>query len=175
MKKLGCLLVLLVAGWLCLELLVYLEVSRWVGKHFFGAELSGYLPVALFIIVCLVVGVRLAQRQGKQIMGGLLTGTAGTFAVGTLGAVLFAVPGLLLKGPGLLLLLPPMQRLLGAVAMKVVGAVVRQQMAKMMGGGFPAGGFPVGGFPFPGGPDDRTPFPGMKPRPKIIDTTAEKQ
>jgi hypothetical protein len=68
-----------------------------------------------------------------------------------------------------------MQRLLGAVAMKVVGAVVRQQMAKMMGGGFPAGGFPVGGFPFPGGPDDRTPFPGMKPRPKIIDTTAEKQ
>ena len=174
MKKLGCLFLVFLVGWLCLEVWVYLLVSAWVGTRFFGSALSGYFPVAVVIIVCLVLGIRIAKAKGQRIMAGLLTGTAGLHAVGAVGGALVAIPGLLLKIPGFLLLLTPVQKLFGSLAMKVVGAIARQQMAKMMGGGMP-GGFPGGGFPFPGRPDDRAPFPGMKPRPKVIDTTAEKE
>jgi hypothetical protein len=182
MKKFGCLFALLIVAWLCLELWVYTLVSDWVGVQFFGSKLSGYLPVAVAIIVCLFIGIKVAKWHASRVMAGLLTGTAGKHAVGAVAGALLAMPGVLFKVPALILMIPLTQRLLGATAATILGAVVRRQMAAMMGGGkggfpgagFPGAGFPGGGFPFPGRADDRVPFPGMKARPKTIDTTAER-
>ena len=177
MKKLAALFALLVVAWLCLEVWVYMLVSDWVGMHVFGSKLSGYLPVAVGVIVCLVIGIKIAKWHASRVMGGLLTGTAGKHAVGALSGALLAIPGVILKVPALILMIPLTQRLLGATAATILGAVVRRQMAAMMGGGkggFPGGGFPGGGFPFAGRADDQIPFPGMKARPKTIDTTAER-
>lgn len=178
--KFGCLLGLLLIGAMSVELWFFLVLAtdRWVQERITVLGLVIALALALF------VGIKLARRNGGRIMAGLLTGGAGPALVGTIGGVLLAFPGFLSDIPGILLLLPPVQRLFGALATKVAMSIARNAMSKMMGGGgfpgMPPGGFP-GGFPgmppggFPGGP-----FPGMKPDdrvrrpPRTIDTTVEK-
>lgn len=175
MAKLGCLALLLLGGWLCLEVWAFLLIAELVGQRWFGSTLSAVLPVGLALLALSWLGVKAAKLHISRMMAGLLTGTAGRHAVGCLGGVLVAIPGPILKLPGALLLLPPVQRLLGGMGQLVMAAVVRRQMGKMFPPGFPMP--PGGAGPFPG----MAPFAGFKPddrvrrgAPKTIDTTAER-
>ena len=190
-RGLGCLLLMFVMVWLGLEVLAYIGVSRFLNSHFEKTVGSGgYLIVFLWMIVSLVIAIKLGRWHVAKVAPGILNGTAGKHVVGVLGAILLGLPGLLSDVPGILLLLPPVQSLLGKLGSAVMAVVVKRSMGKMMGGAFPGGGFPAGGFPaggFPGGifPNKARPFPGMKPlmpddkvrlgKPgKTYDTTIEK-
>jgi UPF0716 family protein affecting phage T7 exclusion len=93
-----------------------------------------------------------------------MDGTLGQRAVGLFGAFLLAFPGFISAGIGLLMQLPPVQRLFAGVAGRTLQRVSRraaEQMAARGGGGFPGGGmpggFPGGGFPGAGFPPGRPP------------------
>lgn len=176
MAKIGCLALLALGGWLCLEAWVFLLVAEAVGERWFGSALSGILPVGIALLLLSWLGVKVAKHHGARVVAGLLTGTAGRHAVGCAGGILIAIPGPVLKLPGLVLLLPPVQALLGGLGQLVMAAVMRRQMSKMFPPGFPMP--PGGASPFPGmapfagfKPDDRAPRRGP---PKTIDTTAER-
>ena len=190
-RGLGCLLLMFVMVWLGLEVLAYIGVSRFLNSHFEKSVGSGgYLIVFLWMIVSLVIAIKLGRWHVAKVAPGILNGTAGKHVVGVLGAILLGLPGLLSDVPGILLLLPPVQSLLGKLGSAVMAVVVKRSMGKMMGGAFPGRAFPGGGFPaggFPGGifPSKASPFPGMKPlvpddkvrlgKPgKTYDTTIEK-
>ena len=156
-RGLGCLLLLLVVAWLGLEVLAYIGVSRFLNTHFESTIGSGgYLIVLLWMVGSLVIAIKLGRWHVAKVAPGILNGTAGKHVVGALGAILLGLPGLLSDVPGILLLLPPVQSLLGKLGTAVMAVIVKRSMGKMMGAGFPGGGFPGGGFP--GGA-----FPGMKP------------
>ena len=163
-RGLGCLFFFVVLGWLALEVWTYVAASRFLNTHFEATVGSGgYLIVLLWIALSLVVAIKLGRWHLTKVMPGVLNGSAGRHVVGVLGAVLLGLPGLLSDIPGLLLLLPPVQSLLGKLGAAVMAVIVKRSMGKMMGGGFPGGGFPGGSFPggnpFAGG----SPFPGMRP------------
>jgi UPF0716 family protein affecting phage T7 exclusion len=168
-RGLGCLFFFVVLGWLALEVWTYVAASRFLNTHFEATVGSGgYLIVLLWIALSLVVAIKLGRWHLTKVMPGVLNGSAGRHVVGVLGAVLLGLPGLLSDIPGLLLLLPPVQSLLGKLGAAVMAVIVKRSMGKMMGGGFPGGGFPGGGFPggsFPGGNPfaGGNPFPGMRP------------
>ena len=182
-RGLGCLFFFFVVAWLGVEVLAYIGASRYLNTHFESTVGSGgYLIVLVWMVLSLIIAVKIGRWHLAQVMPGVLKGTAGRHVVGVLGAILLGLPGLLSDIPGLLLLLPPVQSLLGKLGAAVMAVIVKRSMGKMMGGGLPGGGF-AGGFAggFPGG----SPFPGMKPlmpddkarfgKPgKTYDTTVEK-
>lgn len=177
-RSIGCLLLFAVVAWLGLEVWTWLAISRWL-NHTYESSIGsgGYLLTLGWIVVSLVVGIKLARWHLSRVMVGLMNGTAGRHILGVIGAVLLALPGFLSDIPGILLLLPPVQALLGKLGAALMASVVKRSMGKMFGGGFPGGGAAGGGFPgmFPGmkpmTPDDRARF--NKPG-KTYDTTVEK-
>lgn len=162
-KGIGCVALLALAAWMGVELIVYYQVIVWMNRHWESAIGSGGWILCLgWTVVALIAGFKIGRWHAARIMGGLLNGTAGRHVLGLIGAVLLAIPGLLSDIPGLLLLLPPIQRLFGRVGAAVVSSVVKRTMGKMMGGA--AGGMSgLGGMQFPGGGFPGGPFPGMKP------------
>ncbi len=161
-RRIGCLLLLAVLAWLGLEVWTWLALSRWL-NHTYETSIGsgGYLITTGWIVVSLVVGIKLTRWHLSRVMAGLMSGTAGRHILGAVGAVLLALPGFLSDVPGLLLLLPPVQSLLGRLGAALLASVVKRSMGKMFGGGFPGGfpgGKPGGAAGFPSGP-----FPGMKP------------
>lgn len=180
-RGLGCLLLLFIVAWLCLEVLAYIGVSRLINSSFESTVGSGgYLIVIAWMVLSLVIAIKLGRWHVAKVAPGILNGTAGKHVVGALGAILLGLPGLLSDVPGILLLLPPVQSLLGKLGTAVMAVIVKRSMGKMIGGGFPGGfpnvGFPGGASPFPGmkplTPDDKARFP--KPG-KTYDTTIEKE
>jgi len=159
------LLVVILAGltWLALEVLTYVYVSRGLGQLIYHDPSSGYVPAALLIVVALIAGIKIAKTSITQIMPSFLAGGAGRHVMAALGGVLLAIPGFITDIPGLLLLLPPVQRGLGSLGQKILAAVVQRQMKTMFGGKAGTNPF-AGGMPFPGGGFPGGPFPGMAPR-----------
>jgi UPF0716 family protein affecting phage T7 exclusion len=184
MKALGCLGILALLTWLALESLLYIQTARFLNERFGSVIGTGgwWLPM-LWIIAAVPLGASMAKRHASQVMLGLLNGTAGRHVVGVIGGVLIALPGLASEIPGLLLLVPPIQKGLGALGNKIVASIVKRTMGGMMGGF--GGKAAPGGFPFPFGAAGKgNPFPGMTPRAdeaipfrkggKTYDTVAEK-
>ena len=172
MKALGCLGLLAVLSWLCLEAWAYMFTARLLNAHFAESIGSGgwWIP-AVWIVAMAIVGGRIVKYHVAQVIPALLAGKAGRHVVGALGGVLIAIPGLISDIPGLLLLLPPVQTALGSLGNALVASVVKRSMGKMFGGASPFGG---GASPFPGmrpRADDQATFPR---RGKVIDTVAEK-
>ncbi len=191
MRTFGCLALLGLVGWLTLEVWAWLALSQQLNSHF-EAQIGsgGYLLTIGWMILMFFLGVRFTKHHAGRIMAGLLTGQAGRHILGAIGGVLLALPGFISDIPGILLLLPPVQIVLGTLGNALVAAVVKQTMGRMMGGvgglfggGMPGGGM-AGGFAgmFPGMQPRSGGGPAMKPddqiirpkRPKIIDTTVEK-
>lgn len=171
MRKFGCLSILLVIAFLCIELYVLLEVIQRVGD---------VLGPILLVIVTSVIGVKVLQYQLKHLPQAFVSGQIGRRLVGVIGAILLIVPGFVSDVVGLLFLLPPVQGLFAGLGAVVGASVAKRAMGRMFGGGaFPPGGFP-GGFPsggFPGGfpglkPDDQLPF--GRPTTKTYDVKPEK-
>jgi UPF0716 family protein affecting phage T7 exclusion len=162
MARIGCLILLLLIGALCLEVYVYLCVARWL--HDYGGPL-------MVIFALSIVGVVVVQRSLAKLPQAAMTGGAGRVMVRAIGGMLLAFPGLASDALGLLLVLPGPNHLLGKLGDKIVASLMKRSMQRMFGG---KGGAMGPGFPFPG------PFPGMKPDdrrqfpPKTYDTTAEK-
>ena len=166
-RGLGCLLVLLIFGALCVELWAFLIIRAYVDDT---------LGPILLLVAMSYIGVRVVIVQARMLPMDLLAGRGGRRLVGVVGGVLLAFPGFISDALGILLLLPPVQIVLSGLGQRLAASLMRTITGRMMGGG---GGFPgmPKGFPggFPGGP-----FPGMKPderfrKPtKTIDTTVEK-
>jgi UPF0716 family protein affecting phage T7 exclusion len=167
-RGLGCLLLLLAIGALSVELWVFLIVRE---------RCDDTLGPLLAVVATTYIGIRVAVHHGGKLPMDLLAGQGGRRLVAVAGGVLLAFPGFVSDALGLLLLLPPVQLVLGGLGQRVAMSLLRNVMGRMMGGGgFP--GMPPGGFPGmpPGGP-----FPGMKPDDRVfkkptktIDTTVEK-
>jgi UPF0716 family protein affecting phage T7 exclusion len=156
MQKFGCLLLLMVLGWMCLELYVVLElVLRFE---------DAVLPIAA-VVALSIIGWKLVQFHKNRMMVSFAQGQAGSRIIGMLGAVLIVIPGFISGFIGLLLQIPFIQRLFASLGNKIMASM----MKRFMGGGFPGAGFPGAGFPggFPGGmPKGGFPgFPGMMQRP----------
>lgn len=183
---LGCLGLLLVVGVLVGEAYSFVVAHRLLGTYardIIGGALwtDTLLPILLLQVAMIVLGV-LAVKSAlatlpTALMGSMLgKGTdAGRLLVRAVAGILLIIPGFFLDVVGLLLLLPPVQAVFGAIGQRLAMSLVRQQMAKMFPGGMP------GQMPFPGGG-----FPGMQPRGpmmpdarvgrggKIVDVTAER-
>jgi UPF0716 family protein affecting phage T7 exclusion len=189
MRKIGCLLFLLVVGLLAVALWFALLVAEWVSPG--NPE---YLGSILGVVILSIIGFQVARSRSRRLPQAMMAGTPGPAFVGLLGAMLIALPGYLSGLVGLLLQLPALQRAFGTVATTLLMRNLQKMMGGGMGGlgGMPPGGFP-GGFPggtppggFPGGFPGKFPgapppgaFPGMQPdsrsrRGKVIDTTAER-
>jgi len=168
-RGLGCLVMLLIFGALCVELWAFLVIRVYVDDT---------LGPLLLLIALSYIGVKVVIAQARALPMDLLAGRGGRRLVGIVGGVLLAFPGFISGAMGLLLILPPVQILLSGLGQRVAASVMRNLMGRMSGGGFPGmpKGFPGG---FPGGMPGN-PFPGMKPderfrKPtKTIDTTIEK-
>ena len=182
----GCFGLLLVAGVLVGEAYSFVVVHHLLGTY--AREIVGgvrwsdtLLPILLLQVAMIVLGV-LAVKSAiaglpTALMGSMLgKGTdAGRLMVRMLAGILLIIPGFFLDVVGLLLLLPPVQALLGHLGQRIAMSLIRRQMSKMFPGGMP------GQMPFPGGA-----FPGMQPRGpmmpdarvgrggKIVDVTAER-
>ena len=166
-RGLGCLMLLLVFGALCVELWAFLIIREYADDT---------LGPILLLVALSYIGVRVVIVQARMLPMDLLAGRGGRRLVGVVGGVLLAFPGFISDALGILLLLPPVQIVLSGLGQRLAASLMRTIAGRMMGGG---GGFPgmPKGFPggFPGGP-----FPGMKPderfrKPtKTIDTTVEK-
>jgi UPF0716 family protein affecting phage T7 exclusion len=174
MRKFGCLSILLVIAFLCLEVwVVQLVILR----------VHDVLGPILLVVATSIVGVKILQYQLKRLPQAIVGGNLGRRLVGVIGAVFIIVPGFISDALGLLLLLPPVQALLAGVGTVIGASLAKRTMGRMFGGGmFPPGGAP-GGFPgFPGGfpqggfpalkPDDQLPF--GRPGPKTYDVKPEK-
>lgn len=163
-KGLGCLVLLALVAWIGVEVIVFYEASVWMNRHWESAIGSGgWILCVVWTVVAIIIGVKLGKWHAARIMGGVLNGTAGRHVLGLIGAVLVAVPGLISDVFGVVLLLPPVQRVFSRFGALVVAAVVKRTMGKMMGGGGMAGFGGMGGMQFPGGGFPGGPFPGMKP------------
>ncbi len=183
-RAFGCLFLLAFLAWFALEIIVFAAVSGWMNRHWETYIGSGGWFICLgWTVLTVILGIKLARWHLTRVMSGILTGTAGRHLIGVAGAVLLALPGLLSDIPGLLLLLPPVQRALGRLGGAVMASVMKRTMGKMMAGGMGPGGF--GGMAGMAGMMGAGPFPGMQPmkpdemarfpkRPKTIDTTVEK-
>ena len=167
----GCVGILFIIGILAVECWFALKVAEWLGE----AGEPEYLGAVLALVVLSIVGYKLARWRAGRIPQAMLSGNPGPMLVGMFGAVLLAIPGFLSGAVGLVLQLPPLQRLFGRVASLIMARLVQRAM-KQMGGKMPGGGQFPGGFPGGG------PFPGMQPddrvggagRGKTVDTTAER-
>ncbi len=172
MRSLGCLVLLGVIGFFCAEVYVFLLVVEQT-KRIWGTP--DLLAPLLAIIAISYIGVRVAIHHGRKLPQEMLSGNAGRRMLAVLGGVALAFPGFISDIVGLLLLLPPTQKVFAKSAGVLAGALARQAMARAMGGksfpGFSPGQMPGGGM-FPGmKPDDRGFFPKAT---KTIDTTVEK-
>ena len=126
--------VLLMSG----ELYVYLLLSEALGGE--------YLSLALGIIVLSVIGIRIIKVKAQGAAMKLLQPNRGAIMIGLFGAVLMALPGLITGICGLLLQLPPLQKLFGSFGQKIMMGLAKSALGKMGGAGFP-GTMPPGGFP----------------------------
>lgn len=178
-NRLGCVFVLLVIAALTVEVYVMLVVSDATNEPF---------GTLLAVLVMMFAGWRLLRWHAARLPQGMMDGTLGRRAVGLFGAVLLAFPGFVSSGVGLLLQLPPLQRLFAGVAGRTVQRLSRraaEQMAARGGGhpggmpggfgGFPGGGFPGGGFPGMKPDERRGPANMRKGGKRIIDAEFEKK
>jgi UPF0716 family protein affecting phage T7 exclusion len=186
----GCLGLLLVLAVLTGEafsfVVAHKVLATWGRDLVGGSQVSDTILLIILLQVAMIVaGVLVVKsavnRLPAVLMGSMLgQGTgAGRLLIGLFAGILLIVPGFFLDVVAVLLLLPPVQALFGAIGQRVAMSLVRQQMAKMFPGGKPG---MAGGFPFGAG----TPFPGMQPRGpltpdlsvgrggKIVDVTAER-
>ncbi len=159
MRRFGCLGILLVIALLCVEFYVLLVVMD---------LMKDILAPILILIVLSVVGVKVMQFHIKRLAPSFVTGQVGARLIGVLGGLLLVVPGFITSVIGLLLQLPPIQRLFSRFGMILAASLAKRAMSGALGknfpGGFPGGGFPLGGFPgFPGGAFPPGGFPGLKP------------
>ncbi|MDA3961467.1 MAG: FxsA family protein [Planctomycetota bacterium] len=187
-KGFGCLIFLLIFALLAAELWLVMALATWITP-----DNPEYLGFALAVVVMSVAGYQLVRWRLRRLPMAVMGGSPGPAAVGIFGAVLIVIPGFASGVAGLLLQLPPIQKLFGAFAAKVLMAQAQRMVGKMGAGGMP-GGFP-GGFPgggpggmpggFPGGMPKGFPggmpggFPGMQPDSrarggKVVDTTGER-
>jgi UPF0716 protein FxsA len=184
MKALGCLGLLILLTWLGLETWAYYATATHLNGAYGQAIGSGgwWLP-ALWIVAMIFVGLRVVKHQVAQVVPAFLTGNAGQHVIGALGGVLLVIPGLLSDVAGLILLVPPVQMLLGKLGNAIVASVMKRMMGGMFGGkggASPFGGrspfggtSPFGGFGAPSRSDDRVTFAGKRSG-KTYDTVAEK-
>ena len=167
-NRLGCLLFLVLFGWMAVEV--------WVGMLIGEAFDHEYFGVLIVAIVLTIVGIQQLRRRIQTLPQAMMDGSIGRRAVGIFGAIMLAIPGFITDTLGILLLLPPLQIAFASFAAKVFQQMAQRAAQQMAGKGFPggfpggaggfpggAGGFPGGGFPggaggFPGGG-----FPSMKP------------
>ncbi len=183
MPRIGC-LALLVPGVMALALLaleawVFIKVCHWLGD---------WLAPTVVVVASSAIGARILASTIRAAPMALLGGNSGRLLVRAMAGVAFLFPGLCTAALGVLLLLPGLDRLFKRLGDRVVAAVMRHAMKRMMGGqqggftmfaGFKGGGMP-GAFPgaFPGAPpsppDDQRPLPRSGGSGKIIDTTAER-
>lgn len=161
MRRFGCLAILLVIALLSVELYVLLLVMD---------GMKDVLGPLLIICALIVVGVKIVQFHLKRLGPAFVTGQIGGRIIGLIGGILVAVPGFITSVIGLLLQIPPVQKMFSRIGMMLAASI----MKRALGGGFGksfSGGFPGGGFPFPGGfpggfPGNALPpggFPGLKP------------
>jgi|GEM_PF-4998830 len=173
MRGAGCLVLLAILGLGCGELWVFLLIRE---------RVDDWVIPLLGIIMMSIAGFRIISFNIKRLPMEFLSGGAGRRLIGVIAGALLLFPGFITGALALPLLLPPVQRGLGRLGNVLAGGLMRHFMVKMGSSG-KAGGF--AGFPggFPGGP-----FPGMQPRgklplrpddsvrqrPKIIETTVER-
>ena len=143
-----------------LELYLLLAIGRQIGP----------LPTLAWVLVSGMVGASLSRRESRRVWRqsreamargqvpeeGILSGV-----LVLAGGVLLIIPGVITDVMGLLLLLPPVRRLISARVRRTLERKVRDGSMHVtsFGGGAFGGGFhtSVGG-PFPGGPVPRTPY-----------------
>jgi UPF0716 family protein affecting phage T7 exclusion len=186
MRKIGCLVFLLVVGLLAVETWFYLKVSAWCGGE--------YLGCALLVALLSWLGFKVARYHINRLPAAFLSGRAGHQVIGLAGGILIAFPGFLSSALGLLLQIPFMRRPFARLGNAAVASLMRRAMGGTFGGGMFGGGGFTGGFPgmppgafpgmppgafpggFPGGkiPDGRGRHPVPGQTPKTYDTTAEK-
>lgn len=185
MPKFGCLALLLVIAALSVELWVVLLAIGWT-KDILGPLLA--------VAATSILGAVVIRRHVAGLPKSMLDGTIGRRLIGIIGGILLAFPGFVSDVPGLLLILPPVQMLLGRLGAAIAASVAKRTMSRMFGGGVMPGGFPGGGFPggfpgsgMPGGippgmfpkgfpgltPDERLPFGKPGAAPKTYDVKPE--
>ncbi|WP_426754052.1 FxsA family protein [Myxococcus sp. Y35] len=143
-----------------LELYLLLAIGRQIGP----------MPTLAWVLLSGLVGASLSRREGRRVLRqwreamargqvpeeGILSGV-----LVLAGGVLLVIPGVITDVVGLLLLLPPVRRLISARVRRSLERKVREGSVHVttFGGGAFGGGFhaSVGG-PFPGGPVPRTPY-----------------
>ncbi len=163
MKALGCVMLLIVLGFIALEIWVYILVSEALDDQWLG--------VALAIIASSFFGFKLMRYQASKMPEKLMQNKMGQQGVAVFGAVLIFFPGLVSTSFGMLLQLPPIQHIFAGISAKVVASMIKIA-AEKMGGQMPGG---MGGM----GPMGAGPFPGMQPDQqmrggKVYDAEAEK-
>ncbi len=188
MKLVGCLLLLgIILVWAAVEgtglWLLASALGSGVGEGWTHPEwLGAILATAVASIVGVVIVKRQAAALPQELLGsfmGVPGKGLGRRVVAILGGILLAIPGPATDVVGILLLLPPVQMLLAALAARIAMSIAKQTMGKMMAGGGLFGGIggaAGGGSPFPG----MMPFAGLKPddrtprRPKTYEVEAER-
>ncbi|QQR42864.1 FxsA family protein [Myxococcus xanthus] len=142
-----------------LELYLLLAIGRQIGP----------MPTLAWVLVSGLVGTALSRREGRRVLRhwresmargqvpeeGILSGV-----LVLAGGVLLVIPGIITDVVGLLLLLPPVRRLISARVRRTLERKVREGSMHVttFGGGAFGGGFHASmGSPFPGGPVPRSP------------------
>ncbi|NVJ00575.1 FxsA family protein [Myxococcus sp. AM009] len=141
-----------------LELYLLLVIGRQIGP----------MPTLAWVLVSGLVGTALSRGEGRRMLRhwresmargqvpaeGILSGV-----LVLAGGVLLVIPGVITDVVGLLLLLPPVRRLISARVRRTLERKVRDGSMHVttFGGGFHASG----GGPFPGGPVPRSPRTGV--------------
>ena len=150
MRRFGCLAVLIVIALLSVEFYVLLLVMDWM---------KDILGPLLIICALTIVGVKIVQFHLKRLGPAFVTGQIGGRIIGLIGGLLVAIPGFITSIIGLLLQIPPVQKLFSRIGMMLAASIMKRVLSggfgKSFSGGFP-GGFPGNALP-PGG------FPGLKP------------
>lgn len=134
------------------EIALFVTLGGWLGLW----------PTLAWVVLSAVIGVALLRRGGQTAMTALAgrrrlrQGALAEGALAAMGAVLLVLPGFLTDAAGLLLLLPPVQRAIGArIAARVVVAGAAWPPRRAAGGEVIDGEWEAADPPQPGPGQDR--------------------
>ncbi|MEV5988249.1 FxsA family membrane protein [Streptomyces sp. NPDC052051] len=135
-SRLLTLLPLGVAAWLVLEIWLLLLVANAAGG--FTVFLLLAIGVVLGAVIVKTAGRRAFQNLGETLRPGRsgAAPSAGGNGLMMLGGVLLMLPGMISDVVGLLLLVPPVQRLVGRTAERTIDRTLRRTPFGSVGGAF---------------------------------------
>jgi len=169
-RKVGCLVWLVLIGVLSLETWLVLDLIQRFDDH------PGEILIGLFGLS--VIGYFLLRWRWKDMQRAVLEGRPGRAMAAIVGAVLVVLPGFGTGVLGLLMQLLPVQKLFAGLMAKLMRVLATRALKQMGAGGkgpFGGGGFPGGGMPPGGFKGGLGGMSGMKPDQRVGGKEKEKK